>query len=243
MEARVVQMAFSEIRPAHDCTANDDFESLDGSSATALLDRYRHDSVAMQRLRLALFATNEQSVHSMNDHEVLVAAHGKLIKGQLKAKKDLCDKRDEKNRKYRDFIDAHRDDAAKIAATLRNNVENILGLSALESSFGSSRFAVEGSNFFGLHGSSKAPLPNQKSLIPAKGDPTVGMAVYENYLASAESFAKTKGQLVIAVTDPRRFATILQTKGKFGIGPTGPIQSYVGDLVNVIGNVAKRLNC
>jgi hypothetical protein len=116
-------------------------------------------------------------------------------------------------------------------------------LSALESAFGASRFAVKGNNFFGLHGNRNVPLPNQKGLIPAAGDPNVGMATYESYFACAESFAKTKGQLILDVTEPKKFATILQTKGKFGIGPKGPMPDYVGDLVNVIGNVAQRLKC
>lgn len=46
------------------------------------------------------------------------------------------------------FVDAHLADAQMGAARLRVPVENILGLSALESSWGEHHFAAEGNNFF-----------------------------------------------------------------------------------------------
>lgn len=45
------------------------------------------------------------------------------------------------------------------------------------------------------------------------------------------------------VVDAKQFATIVQTKGKFGIGPQGPLPDYIPDLINVIQNIASRLTC
>lgn len=49
------------------------------------------------------------------------------------------------------FVDAHLDEAEKGAAELDIPVENILGLSALESGWGASPFAAKGNNYFGIH--------------------------------------------------------------------------------------------
>ncbi len=53
--------------------------------------------------------------------------------------------------KKRAFVKAHLADAQKAADALGVPVENILGLSALESSWGEHRFAAQGNNYFGIH--------------------------------------------------------------------------------------------
>ena len=63
------------------------------------------------------------------------------------------------------FVDAHLADAQKVADRLGLPVENILGLSAVESGWGTSRFATEGNNFFGLH----HPAPYATGYLPARG--------------------------------------------------------------------------
>ncbi len=49
------------------------------------------------------------------------------------------------------FVDAHLADAQKAANQLSVPVENILGVSALESGWDTSRIAAEANNYFGLH--------------------------------------------------------------------------------------------
>ncbi len=62
------------------------------------------------------------------------------------------------------FVDAHLGDVEKGAAELGVPVENILGLSALESNWGKSRFAIEGNNYFGIH----YPAPYAEGYLHAK---------------------------------------------------------------------------
>ena len=62
------------------------------------------------------------------------------------------------------FVDAHLADAQKAADKLGIPVENILGLSALESNWGISRFASQGNNFFGIH----YPAPYATGYLQAK---------------------------------------------------------------------------
>jgi hypothetical protein len=55
------------------------------------------------------------------------------------------------------FVDAHLADAQTGADQLGAPVENILGLSALESGWGEHPFAAQGNNYFGIH--YPGPLP------------------------------------------------------------------------------------
>src|SRR5206468_4775551 len=50
------------------------------------------------------------------------------------------------------FVRAHQADATIVAQDLEVPTENILGLSGIESTWGTNRFAREGNNFFSLHG-------------------------------------------------------------------------------------------
>jgi hypothetical protein len=49
------------------------------------------------------------------------------------------------------FVDAHLADTQKAADQFGIPVENILGVAALESNWGASRFAAQGNNYFGIH--------------------------------------------------------------------------------------------
>jgi hypothetical protein len=203
---------------------------------------YLGDAAAMHKLR-EILSTTYQDVFRHDDHAILAVAAGKLVKGELRVKRDPCERKNEENRRYLDWILAHREDAMEIAATLKTTVQNILGFTALESDFGRNRFVMEGNNFFALSTTRQNPLPGQIGLMIAMGDPNVGMAKFEDFLTCGKAFVQTKGQLILNVTDPARFATTLQNRGKFGQGPQGPLTAYVKDLTNVIHELAIRLNC
>jgi hypothetical protein len=123
------------------------------------------------------------------------------------------------------FVDAHLADAQTVADQLGVPVENILGLSAMESGWGSSRFATEGNNFFGIH----YPAPYATGYIPA-GRGSARVATFASFADGLRSFAAISGALIQGVTDPSDFAAALRDSGKFGVGdPT-----YVPDLASTI---------
>src|SRR4051812_49186232 len=62
-----------------------------------------------------------------------------------------CDPKVGNNAQKLDWISAHMDDAAKVAQELGVTPAEILGLSALESGWGTGRFAREGNNFCSQH--------------------------------------------------------------------------------------------
>ena len=77
-----------------------------------------------------------------------------------KAAVDPCDRSNAKNATYLNFIDAHRDDAQATANSSGIGLAEILGVSAAESFFGTSRLAQDDDNFFGIHNPG-TPFPGQ----------------------------------------------------------------------------------
>lgn len=140
------------------------------------------------------------------------------------------------------FVDAHLADTQPVADQLGVPVENILGVAALESSWGTSPFAVEGNNFFGLH----YPALYASGYMEALGNKNVRVSAFEDYAGSLASFAATSGSIIQGKADPEDFAAALQNSGKFGIDPaTGAkMPKYVHDLVVTIyglqGIVSRR---
>ena len=129
------------------------------------------------------------------------------------------------------FVDAHLADAQKAADRLGIPVENILGLSALESTWGTSRFAAQGNNYFGIH----YPAPYATGHMKAKRGPTK-VATFASYADSLKSFVQISGSLVRDKSDPEAFAAALQNSGKFGINPdTGAkVPTYVPNVAATI---------
>jgi hypothetical protein len=82
---------------------------------------------------------------------------------------------DVQGRKER-FVDTHLAEAQRGADELGVPVENILGLSALESTWGQHRFAAQGNNYFGIH----YPAPFANGYMLAKGDPKTFAAALQN---------------------------------------------------------------
>jgi hypothetical protein len=58
------------------------------------------------------------------------------------------------------FVKNHESEAAAVAKQLGIPTEFVLGLSAIESTWGKSNAAVKANNFFGLHGNADAPFAN-----------------------------------------------------------------------------------
>jgi RHS repeat-associated protein len=135
--------------------------------------------------------------------------------------------------------------AANVSAA--NNVANqldvttadILAIAALESGWGTSNFAVQGNNFFGLH----APQAGQSGTVT--GTQGVAMAAFSGFAASAQAFANNYGGLVQGDADRAAFFSALQQSGKFGIDPpTGkPVPSYVPSGAATAREIAAGLIC
>ena len=116
----------------------------------------------------------------------------------------------------RPFVQLHLADALAGAKLLHVPVENILGLSALESSWGLGKFAtVKRNNFFNMH----FPAPFSNGWVSSDGGTRV--ATFATYADSLKSFIKVSGALVAGKTDPADFARVLQDAGLFGINPDG----------------------
>jgi len=128
------------------------------------------------------------------------------------------------------FVDAHVADTRPVAAGLGIPVENILGLAAEESGWGTSGFAERGNNFFGIH----YPAPNAVGYMTAQQDGRI--AAFESYAASLQSFVAIAGPIVRGKEDPEEFARALQDSGKFGIDVTtgAKMPNYVPGLAATI---------
>src|SRR5262249_5317404 len=115
-------------------------------------------------------------------------------------------------KRKQDFVDAHLASTEKAAKELNVPVENILGVAAFESTYGTSSITQEANNFFGIHYSST--YDDNEPYVNSHG---VKMAQYGSYDESLQAFVDQKGDLIRGVSDPVQFATILQNNGKFGI--------------------------
>jgi hypothetical protein len=129
------------------------------------------------------------------------------------------------------FVDAHLVDTQPAADKLRIPVENILGLAALESGWGSGDFVPDGNNFFGIH--FPAPYANGYMIAHATG---ATVAAFASYADSLRSFVATSGTIIDGKADPEEFARALQDSGKFGIDPRSgaKVPTYVRDLASTI---------
>jgi flagellum-specific peptidoglycan hydrolase FlgJ len=132
------------------------------------------------------------------------------------------------------FVDAHLDNAKIAADQLGVPVENILGLSALESTWGEHRFANQGNNYFGIH----YPAPFANGYMLTK-DGRTKIATFANYAESLKSFVAISGSIVQAKRDPEAFATALQNSEKFGMhrNTGAKVPTYVGDVARTIRGI------
>ena len=89
------------------------------------------------------------------------------------------------------FVKQNQASATKVAQQLNVLPEDVLGLSAAESLYGTSSIARQASNYFSLHGTEKAPFATG---VRRNGDGP--MSIFPSYLTSAQSFASQFGSLV-----------------------------------------------
>ena len=114
------------------------------------------------------------------------------------------------------FVRDHLAAALKGAKTLGVPAENILGLSALESTWGTGKFAINGNNnFFNIH----YPARGATGFVSSGGGTKVSK--FTSYANSLQSFIELSGSIVQGKSDPDEFARALQDSGKFGIYPDG----------------------
>jgi RHS repeat-associated protein len=150
-----------------------------------------------------------------------------------------CDRSIGNNAMKLDWIAAHGADAAKAGIQIGTTEAIILGLSALESGWGTGPFVANGrNNFFSQH----APAPGSNGSVTQNGN---RMATYAGYLASALGFdASSSGQLIKNMTDPSQVASTLQNAKKYGINRDGTkVKNFVKDVSSTINGLALRLDC
>jgi len=119
-------------------------------------------------------------------------------------------------------------------------VENILGLAAQESEWGRGRIARTYNNYFSMH----APAPLQIRDEPALHDAKVRVAVFDSFLASAQSFAQRFGAGVKGKANADEFAAAL-VKNHFNSGDSkkGGRDGFARYLADIIKNTKVRMEC
>lgn len=118
------------------------------------------------------------------------------------------------------------------AAMLKVPVENLLGVAALESRWGKSRFVAAGNNLFGMY----YPAPFATGSVPAKGNANARLARFSSVDDSFKSFVAKYASGLTGVSDPGQFAAILQDRYKFGRDTTTgrKVPGYVKNVASTI---------
>ena len=148
-----------------------------------------------------------------------------------------CDRTKGNNAQTLDWIAAHGADALTAANNIGTTEAIILGLSALESGWGTGPFVVDGrNNYFSQH----APAPGSNGSVTQNGNT---MATYASYLASALGFdVSSSGQLITNIVSASQAASILQDARKYGINRDGSkVPNFVKNVANTINGTKIRL--
>ncbi len=142
--------------------------------------------------------------------------------------------------KKQKFVSDHLVEMQKAAQQLGVPVENLLGISALESNWGQSRFATDGHNLFEMY----YPAPLAIGSMPAKKFSNQGgrkpsralLARFANSQDCIQSFVSKYRNILRERSSPESFATALQDEAKFGVDPdTGkPLPGYVHSVSQTI---------
>jgi RHS repeat-associated protein len=143
------------------------------------------------------------------------------------------------------FVKSHQADASSVAKQLGVPTENVLGLSAHESTWGTGPFISRnglGDAFFSEEGGTQPALSN--GVMHPTEDLGKSVWSFPTYLASAQAFAARYGKYVKGVTDPSQFSGNLlkkhfNTGTKAGNGTPG----WSGQVVRDIANTATRMKC
>ncbi len=138
------------------------------------------------------------------------------------------------------FIYQYRSACAQVAASLDVPMENILGLAAQESQYGTGRIARELNNYFSLH----APAPMQIGAESPKGNTKIKVAKFSSFLQCAQSFAVRYGSAVRGKKDPLDFARALVRAGfNSGNASNGGRAGFDHYLAGIINAVKARATC
>jgi|SRR5579883_1578437 len=151
-----------------------------------------------------------------------------------------CDRSNYKNNEYLTFIDAHFEDADKIARQLDATPAEILGVAIAESGFGAGNIAANYNNFFSVH-AGRAPYAGQTGTYKSQRDGLVAVfSAATGFYDSGEAFVSLESRWLsqVIADDPTTFAETIHQHG-YGVGTA----SYVSDLVDVINNVLQRIDC
>lgn len=138
------------------------------------------------------------------------------------------------------FVVKHKNDCQVIANQLDIPVENILGLAAQESQYGTGRIARELNNYFSMH----APAPFQTGAEAPRGNKSIKVAKFSSFLQSAQSFSARYGYAVKGKKTPLAFAQALVAIGfNTGNAASGGRNGFANYLAGIIENVKDRLSC
>jgi hypothetical protein len=138
------------------------------------------------------------------------------------------------------FINQYRQACAQVATQLDVPVENILGLAAQESQYGTGRIAKEYNNYFSMH----APAPFQIGAQSPLGNPKIKVAQFSNFLQCAQSFAARYGSAVKGKKDPLEFAqTLVRIGFNSGNAANGGRAGFANYLAGIIKIVKERMTC
>lgn len=138
------------------------------------------------------------------------------------------------------FVNTYRKDCQQIADQLNVPVENILGLAAQESQYGTGRIARELNNYFSMH----APAPLQIGAEAPLGNAKIKVAKFSSFLQCAQSFAARYGSAVKGKKDPLAFSLALVSIGfNTGNASNGGRAGFAHYLADIIKVVKGRMAC
>lgn len=129
------------------------------------------------------------------------------------------------------FVQQHLKECELIAKQLNAPVENILGLAAAESQYGTGRIAREYNNHSSLH----APASFQSGEIHPHGNKKIRVATFPSFSICARSFAIKYGIAVRDVKDALAFCDALVKAGfNSGDSSTGGTDNYAKKLLTLL---------
>jgi hypothetical protein len=139
-----------------------------------------------------------------------------------------------------DFVKRIQADCKTLADRINVPVENVVGLAAEESEYGTGRIAKMYNNYFSMH----APAVFQTGAEPSMKNPKVKVAKYTSFLQCGESFVVRFGDSVRGIKDPTEFAkALVRVHFNTADSKTGGRDDFVAYLVQIIGNVKVRMTC
>ena len=136
------------------------------------------------------------------------------------------------------FVNKYYFDAKILANQLKVPVENILGLAAHESRYGTGRIAIENNNFFSMH----APSPLEIGQDIAHGNSKIKISKFASFQQCGQSFIARFGSAIMGKSDLTDFAQALVHRGyNSGDPATGGRSGYAKLLVGAIKMVKIRM--